>query len=415
MKKIIALALFLLMFLFCAFAEAEPEWVFPENDGSVRFYVLTASSDDKTMLVYTMRGQYPYTETDLYLLNPSSGVCTRLDFTKYADEEVIATIKHRYANDGQFRNQNIDELLPTLFERENISDPYTYLISRGHSSQAVLMDMRDDYALIMLPDYCSIVVNLKTGEAYIPQTINALGADGTYIAWDHDMVYHYGPGDELLKTYLPELPEGTSISLAYLNDDASLAVCATSIEMMTFNHTFVLTDSKGNAEKVYPLGSSRNTLSTILASPDGKTYVVFNPGTSMIYPAHFIDAESDAVNMLKMDSVILLDKNKYVYSAEMTVYDAETESDVWLLPLRFNQENELIALVISEDSDLVKINLDTNEVKVLLSGVQWRDLKDAKFPDQFSGSQKLHMVFRLTHNGSRILSVYPGGAIRLEP
>ncbi|MBR3929204.1 MAG: hypothetical protein IKJ65_09405 [Clostridia bacterium] len=414
MKKIVIIALFLLTLLFCACASAEPEWVFPENDEDLRFYVIAASSDDKNMLVYTMKGQYPACESDMYLLNPSSGVCTRLNFTKHANEEaVISDIWFRYYR--EFEGKTEDEILSILFEREGISDPYAYLISRGHSDCAQLDDVRDDFALVTLPGYASkIIVNLKTGEAYIPQFANELGMDGTYISWSYDMVYHYGPGDELLKTYLPELPEGASISLAHLNDDASLAICAASMGNKTFNHTFVLTDSKGNAEKTYPLGSSRRSFSTILALSGANTYVVFDDTSINVCPAYFINAESDEVNMLKMDSVILLDKNKYVYSAEMTAYDSETESDVWLLPLRFNQQNELIAFVISEDSDLVKINLDTNEAKVLLSGVQWRNLKDAKFPDQFSGFQKLHMI-RLAHNGSRILSVYPGGAIRLEP
>ena len=412
MKKIVIIALFLLTLLFCACASAEPEWVFPENDEDVRFYVLTASSDDKNMLVYTMKGQYPTAETDLYLLNPSSGVCTRLDFSRYADEEaVIAAIEVRYVNDGQFRDKNIDELLPTLFEREGISDPYTYLISRGHRSPAQLYDLRDDFALVMLPDYCCIVVNLKTGEAYIPKDdTRALGADGTYIAWDYDIVYHYGPGDELLKTYLPELPEGTSISHAYLNDNGSLAICAMSMEKMTFNYTFVLTDSKGNAEKICPLGSSRTIFSTILASPDANTYAVFDKSTFMNSPAYFIDAESGAVNMLKMDSVILL--NKYLYAAEMAAYDSETKPDTCLLPLRFNKENELIALAVTGDADVIKINLDTNDISVLLTGNQWRNLKDAKFAELFPNNQTL-LVSLLSHNGSGILSVYPGGAIRL--
>ncbi len=414
MKKIVVLAFFLLALLFCACASAEPEWVFPENDENVRFFVLTASSDDKNMLIYTMRGRYPYAETDLYLLNPATGVCTRLDFTKYADDEAaIAVIKERYANDGQYRDKNMDELLPLLFDRENTSDPYDYLLSASHRSQATLMDLRDDYAMIMLPDYCCVIVNLKTGEAYIPKDdTRALGADGTYITWDNTMVYHFGPGDELIRTYLPELPEGTSVSLARINDDGSLAICAMSIENMTFNYTFILTDSKGNAEKVYPLGSSRNTLSNILASPDGKTYVVFNPGTSMFYPAHIIDAESDAVNMLKMDSAILLDR--YFYAAVQTAYDSEAEYETKIAPLRFNQENELIALAVSGDSDLIKINLDTNEATVLLTGIQWRELGNQKSPDLFNHSQTL-LVSVQSHNGSGILSVYPGGAIRHEP
>ena len=413
MKKIVIIALFLLALLFCACASAEPEWVFPENDEDVRFYVLTASSDNKNMLVYTMKGQYPSSETDLYLLNPSSGVCTRLDFSKYADEEAIAIIKHRYANDGQFRNQNIDELLPTLFERENITDPYTYLISRGHSSRAVLMDVRDDYALIMLPDYCNIIVNLKTGDAYIvPDNARALGADGTYLAWDYDMVYHFAPGDELIKAYLPELPEGKFISLAYINDDASLAICATSIEKITFNHTFVLTDSKGNAEKSYPLGSLKGNLDNILVSSDANTYVVFGKSYSMVYPAYFINTDTDAVNMLKIDSAILLDK--YIYAALQTAYDSEAEYEIKFIPLCMTDQNELIALAVPSDSDLIKINLDTNEVTVLLTGNQWRNLKDAKFQELFPNSQSL-LATLLSHNGSGILSIYPGGAIRLEP
>ena len=413
MKKILSLIALLLLLFLAACAEAEPEWVFPENDEDVRLFVLTASSDDKNMLIYTMRGAYPTAVTDLYLLNPSSGVCTRLDFSKHANEEAaIAAIKLRYVNDYTFKDKNIDELLPILFERENITDPYTYLISRGHNRRAVLMDVRDDYALIMLPDYCYIVVNLKTGEAYIPKDdTRALGADGTYIAWDYDMVYHYGPGAELLKTYLPELPEGTSISRAYLNDDGSLAICALSMGDKTFNHTFILTDDKGNAEKVYTLNPSSNMFSNILASPNGKTYVVFNPSSSMVYPAYFIDTESDAINMLRLDSAIFL--NKYLYTAVQTAYDSEAKYETKLLPLRMTSQNELIALAVTGDSDLVKINLDNNKVTVLLTGNQWRNLKDAKFAGDTMNQTLL--VTLQSHNGSQILCVYPGGAIRHEP
>ncbi len=410
MRKIILLIAFLLVLLFSAQAESSAEWVFPKNDEDVRFFVLTASSDNKTMLIYTMRGAYPTAVTDLYLLNPSSGIYTPLDFSKHADEEAVKKlIEERYESRYQDKGT---EILKLLFEREGVYDPYDYLISHGHSTQARLYDLRDDYALVSLPEYCEIIVNLKTGEAYIPENARALGPDGTYITWDSNIVYHFAPGDELFRTYLPELPDGTSIGLAYLNDDASLAVCATSLEKMTFNHTFVLTDHKGNAEKVYPLGSSRHTFSAILASPDGKTYVVFDPGTSMVYPAHIIDAESDAVNMLKMDSAILLDR--YFYAAVQTAYDSEAEYKTKMVPLRFNQENELIALAVPSDSDLVKINLDTNEVTVLLTGIQWRNLKNTKFPDQFEHSQTL-LVSVQSHNGSGILSVFPGGAIRHEP
>ncbi len=414
MKKIVVLAFFLLALLFCACASAEPEWVFPENDENVRFFVLTASSDDKNMLIYTMRGRYPYAETDLYLLNPATGVCTRLDFTKYADDEAaIAVIKERYANDGQYRDKNMDELLPLLFDRENTSDPYDYLLSAGHRSQATLMDLRDDYAMIMLPDYCCVIVNLKTGEAYIPKDdTRALGADGTYITWDNTMVYHFGPGDELIRTYLPELPEGTSVSLARINDDGSLAICAMSIENMTFNYTFILTDSKGNAEKVYPFGSSRLMFDNILVSSDNDTYVVFGKSSVLYYPAYFINTDTDAINMLKMDSAILFDK--YVYAAVQTAYDSEAECETKFIPLRMTDQNELIALAVPSDSDLIKINLDTNEVTVLLTGIQWRELGNQKSPDLFNHSQTL-LVSVQSHNGSGILSVYPGGAIRHEP
>lgn len=412
MKKVLSLIALLLLLFLAARAEAGPEWVFPENDEDVRFFVLTASSDNKNMLVYTMKGGYPTAVTDLYLLNPLSGICTPLDFSKYADEEAVKQlIEEKYKSMYQ---DKVSEILTLLFEREGIYDPYDFLISTGHSSQAKLYDVRDDYALVSLSDYCYIIVNLKTGEAYIPKNARALGPDGTYITWDASMIYHFGPGDKLIRTYLPELPENASVSLAHLNDDGSLAVCAMSIEKMPmpYNHSFVLTDHKGNAEKVYALGSSRNTFSNILASPDGKTYVVFNPSHSMVYPAYFIDTEADAINMLKMDSAILLDR--YFYAAVQTAYDSEAEYETKLLPLRFNQESELIALAVSGDSDLVKIDLDTNEVTVLLTGIQWRDLGNQKSPDLFKHSQTL-LVSVQSHNGSGILSVYPGGAIRHEP
>lgn len=414
MKKIVVLAFFLLALLFCACASAEPEWVFPENDENVRFFVLTASSDDKNMLIYTMRGQYPYAETDLYLLNPATGVCTRLDFTKYADDEAaIAVIKERYANDGQYRDKNMDELLPLLFDRENTSDPYNYLLSAGHRSQATLMDLRDDYAMIMLPDYCCVIVNLKTGEAYIPKDdTRALGADGTYITWDNTMVYHFGPGDELIRTYLPELPEGASVSLARLNDDGSLAICALSKADKTFEHTFILTDKKGNAEKLYSLNPFMQFFSTILPSADGRTYVVFNLQSSLYTPAYIIDTESDEINMLRVDSAILLDK--YFYAAEKIPYDPEADFETRFIPLRVSAENELIALSVTGDCDLIKIDLDTNKVTVLLTGIRWRELGNEKSPELFKNSQTL-LVSLQSHNGSGILSVYPGGAIRHNP
>lgn len=411
MKKLIALLALLLTLLLSAYATAQSEWVFPEYDENVRFYVLTASSDNKTMLIYTMRGQYPAAETDLYLLNPASGVCTRLDFSGYADEEAVKKLIEEKNSSG-FMDKGT-EMLKLLFEREGIYDPYDFLISRGHRSPAKLMDVRDDYALVMLPDYCSVIVNLKTGEACIPKDdTRALGADGTYITWDAGMVYHFGPGDEAIKTYLPELPENASISLARLNDDGSLAICAMSMGNKTFNHFFILTDRKGNAEKTYALGSSRSSFTNILASSDEKTYVAFNLSSVMNSPAYFINADTDAADMLKMDSAILFDK--IVYAALRTAYDSEAEYKTKLIPLRFNQDNELIALAVSGDSDLVKINLVTNEVTVLVSGTQWRALGNEKSPELFERSQTL-LISLQSHNGSGILSVYPGGAIRHEP
>ncbi len=412
MRKLLCLTAFLLVLLFTANAEEHAEWVFPENDPDVRFFVVTASSDDKNMLIYTMEGSSPSTLSNLYLLNPATGVYTPLDFSKYADEEYAAQlIKARYAKTYQ---GNEEEILSLLYEREGIHDPYDYLITRGHSSFARLIDLRDDYALVFLPDYCNIIINLKTGEAYIPKDARTLGANGTYIAWDTNAIHHYAPGGELIKTYLPELPEGASVSLARLNDDGSLAICAISKADKTFTleHTFILTDNKGNAEKLYSLNPSRNLFSTILPSADGRTYVVFNLQSSLYTPAYIIDTESDEINMLRVDSAILLDK--YFYAAEKIPYDPEADFETRFIPLRINTENELIALSVTGDCDLIKINLNTNEVTILLTGIRWRELGNEKSPELFKNSQTL-LVSLQSHNGSGILSVYPGGAIRHNP
>lgn len=410
MRKVLCLTAFLLVLLFTANAEEHAEWVFPENDPDVRFFVVTASSDDKNMLIYTMEGSYPSALSNLYLLNPATGVYTPLDFSKYADEEYAAQlIKARYAKTYQ---GNEEQILSQLFEREGIYDPYDYLITRGHSSFARLIDLRDDYALVSLPDYCNIIINLKTGEAYIPKDARALGPDGTYIAWDTNTISHYAPGGELIRTYLPELPEGASVSLARLNDGGSLAICAISKADKTFEHTFLLTDKKGNAEKLYSLNPSMQFFSTILPSADGRTYVVFNLQSSLYTPAYIIDTESDEINMLRVDSAILLDK--YFYAAEKIPYDPEADFETKFIPLRINTENELIALSVTGDCDLIKIDLNTNEVTVLLTGIRWRELGNEKSPELFKNSQTL-LVSLQSHNGSGILSVYPGGAIRHNP
>lgn len=410
MKKIILLIAFLFALLFCAQADETAEWVFCENEPGIRFDVLTASSDNKHMLIYTMNGAYPACISNLYLLNPSSGVVTPLDFSGYADEEAAKKLIEKRYESAYGKNSNI---LNLLFEREGVYDPCDFLISRGHTAPARLIDLRDDYALVSLPDYCSIVVNLKTGEAYISENAYALGADGTCITWDKKMVFHWSNAGELIRTYLPEISESESIGKAHINSDGTLAVYALSAgENYTYNHTFYITDGKGNAEKSYPLAPSPLSYSAILAAPDKKTYVLLS-ASGLYYPAYFFNTESDEINMLRMDSAIVSDK--YVYAAVQTAYDLEARYETKLLPLRFNDQNELIALCVTGDSDLVKINPDTNEVTVLLTGNAWRSLLKEKFTEDETNLYQTLLVSAQSHNGSGILSVFPGGAVRHEP
>ena len=413
MRKIVLLASFLLALLFCAHAESKAEWVFPEYDEDIRLFVLAASSDDKNMLVYTMEGTYPFTQSKIYLLNPVSGVCSPLDFSEYASEEeesaLLYMIRQRYKN---VYPDYDDKVIDLLFERERIYDPYAYILSSLQNIPSVL-DLRDDHALLSLPGYVSIIVNLKTGEAFIAMDARVLGPNGTYLCWSNAVVSHFEAGDQLIKEYLPELPEKAIINSAYINNDGTLVICACTVkDFMNTDYTFLTTDKRGNATEIYPLGTHSYSSFDILHAPDADTYVVHNRGTSLIYPDYFVNAESGDVYMLNIRAEEHSDG--YVYTAEKATYDREADMDTMLVPFRLTENNELIALAVTGDSDLVKINLGTNEVTVLLSGNQWRNLKDAKFADQFQNSQTL-LVSMQSHNGSEILSVYPGGAIRHEP
>ena len=408
MKKIFCIIALFLLFLVPARAE-KAKWVFPNEDPDVRFFVVTASSDNKNMLVYTMEGNYPSSVSGLYLFDSSAGVKIPLDFSRYADEDYAAQlVEQRLAS---VRSDQELEILKRLMQAENIQSPYDCILSCGNEFAASLIDLRDDYALIALHNYCTLIINLKNGEAYIAKEARALGANGSYITWDTSAVYHYAPDGTLINTCYPEIPGAASLSLVYMNNDGSLAICAMSIENRMFNFAFVLTDDSGKLIKHYPLNPSKQILSSILSSPDGDMYVIFDKNTIMVSPAYFIDAEKDTVNMLQIKSSIFLKQT--IYSAEQTAYDPKAETDVRFIPLRLNDKNELIAISLADDYDLIKINLNRNKVNVLLTGAAFHSLNSKKFPDSiypttlFSSSQ--------SHNGSGILSVYPGGAIRHNP
>lgn len=409
MKRILCISLLLLAFLFSAQAEKKAEWVLPGSDPQIGLYVLTASSDDRNMLIYQMTGYYPAAVTELYLLDTSTGERIPLDFSKYANEDYATQlVENRLAS---VQSENDLKYLTRFLTGENIHSPYDYIIACGHKMPAQLVDVRDDYALITLPDYCSMIINLKTGESFIPKDARALGADGTYITWDASTVYHYAPGGEMLSACVPEFPEKASLSLVYINDDGSLALCTMTMENRMFKRTFILTDKAGKFIKQFPLNPSRQLFSTILSSPDQNTYVLFDMASIMMHPAYFIDVQKDVVNMLNVKTTVFL-KNTF-YSPEQIAYDEEADFEAPFIPLRFNSENELIGICVTGESDLVKVNLNRNKITVLLSGTKFETLIKQKSLDSIMSPN----IFTNTrsHNGSGILCVYPGGAIRHDP